>query len=176
MMLYRIITIFLLLITPALASAHQQKEAYITLLFNESSGNLEVSHRFLVHDAEHIFAELFDVKELNLSGDILNDERTQAAFAAYVNAHFSLADANKVELKLNSLGYEVEGKHFWMYQETTIPQTAELHVKHTALHDIWHKQVNHINVEINGQVTSVRLQKQDGSSWRSIKLPVQRVE
>lgn len=159
-----------------LANAHQQKEAYITLLFNKNSGNLEVSHRFLVHDAEHVFAKLFDIEKLNLSGDLLSDERTQAAFAVYVNTHFSLADADKVELKLNSLGYEVEGKHFWLYQETQIPQTTELNIKHTALHDIWHKQVNHINVEMNGKVTSARLHKQSGSSWRSIKLPVQRVE
>ena len=30
--------------------AHQQKEAYITLLFNERSSLIEVSHRFSLHD------------------------------------------------------------------------------------------------------------------------------
>ncbi len=166
----------MMVMVPFWAQAHQQKEAYITLLFNENSGNLEISHRFLIHDAEHIFAELFDIKALDLSGDILTDERTQAAFAAYLSTHFSLADKNKNELNLDLLGYEVEGKYFWLYQETPASETEVLHIKHTALHDVWDKQINHINVEIDGSVTSVRLQKREGSAWRSVKLPSQGVE
>lgn len=151
--------------------AHQQKEAYITLLFNPNSGNLEVSHRFLIHDAEHIFAQLYDTKKLGLSGDLLSDERSQAAFAAYVEAHFKLADEEKRPLSLDSIGYEVDGKFLWVYQETPAPQTNLLHVKHSALHDLWPSQINHVNLERDGKVSSVRLQKRDSQNWRSIKLP-----
>lgn len=158
------------------AHAHQQKEAYITLLFNQNTGNLEISHRFLIHDAEHIFAKLFDTKALNLSGDLISDERTQAAFAAYVETHFSLADANKNELELNSVGFEVDGKHLWVYQETPAPETDELNIRHSALHELWPSQTNHVNLEVGGKVRSLRLQKREGARWSSIKLPQSKVE
>ncbi len=151
--------------------AHQQKEAYITLLFNSNSNHLEVSHRFLVHDAEHIFSQLYDTQKLNLSGNLLQDERSQAAFAAYVEAHFQLADEAHQPLALELVGFETDNKFLWVYQETAIPLTNTLNVKHTALHDLWPSQTNHINVEINGEVRSVRLQKRDSQNWRSIKLP-----
>ncbi len=165
----------LLLSTPS-THAHQQKEAYITLLFNDKTGNLEISHRFLIHDAEHIFARLFDTKALELSGDLLSDEPTQLAFAAYVETQFALADANTKVLPLESVGYEVDGKHFWVYQETAIPRTDELKIKHSALHELWPSQTNHINVEVAGAISSLRLQKRDSSDWRSIKLPQSKVE
>jgi len=176
LMLKPLCTVFLLALFTSIASAHQQKEAYITLLFNQSSGNLEVSHRFLIHDAEHIFAEIFDVKALNLTGDLLTDERTQVAFAAYIETHFALANSAKTPLPLNSVGYEVEGKYLWVYQETPIPNTESLLVKHSALHDLWPSQINHINVNINGQIRSLRLQKRDGTKWHSIALPKSKVE
>lgn len=153
------------------ALAHQQKEAYITLLFNQNSGNLEVSHRFLLHDAEHVLGQLFDLQAMELSGDLISDAKTQAAFAAYVETRFELADNDKQPLPLNTLGFEVDGKHLWVYQETKLPNTTVLLVKHTALHELWSKQTNHVNVEKNGKVVSVRLQKQDSGRWRAIKLP-----
>lgn len=158
------------------AQAHQQKEAYITLLFNDNSDRLEVSHRFLVHDAEHVFSQLYDTKKLDLSGDLLQDERSQAAFAAYVEAHFQLADKARQTLPLELIGFEVDGKFLWVYQETAIPATDTLNVKHTALHDLWPSQINHVNVEMRGEVRSVRLQKRDSQNWRSIALPQSTVE
>ncbi len=156
---------------PFQASAHQQKEAYITLLYNQNSGNLEISHRFLIHDAEHIFARLFDMKALDLSGDLIADQRTQSAFAAYIETKFELADENRQLIPLESVGFEVDGKYFWVYQETVMPEADELNLRHTALQTLWPKQTNHVNVERQGEVHSVRLTHADAKKWRTLKVP-----
>lgn len=157
----------LLLLSSLLSSsnAHQQKEAYITLLFNERTGNLEVSHRFLLHDAEHGLTLI-----LKGAGDLTTDEATQERFAKYVQQNFSLRDANDETLDLVTIGHEVEGKYFWIYQERSIPKTSAVKINHSALHELWPSQTNHINVEKDGWVKSVRLQKIDAKRWHSISL------
>jgi len=149
--------------------AHQQKEAYITLLFSKNTGKLEVAHRFLLHDAEHIFSQLFDLKQLGFSADLLNDTQSQAAFASYVETHFELASSTLENLPLSSVGYEVEGKYLWVYQETPIPNGIELNIRHSALHELWPDQINHINVERDGKVRSIRLRKADANRWHLIR-------
>lgn len=150
--------------------AHQQKEAYITLLFNKNTGMLEVAHRFLLHDAEHIFSQGYGLEKLETWGDLLTDKRSQAAFSAYVETHFEIASSNKESLPLSSVGHEVQGKYLWVYQEMSIPKTDEIYVKHSALQELWDEQVNHINIERDGKVRSMRLQKTDANRWRLIKL------
>ena len=54
------------------AFAHQQKAAETTVLFNKRSGELEVTHRFYLHDTEHAVQALFDK-----NADILDSEKTQ---------------------------------------------------------------------------------------------------
>ena len=149
------------------AHAHQQKEAYISVLFHQRTGNLEISHRFLIHDAEHVLDALFEGKN-----DILGKPETRQRFAQYVQQHFALAsvegDENASELVLNTVGHEVEGKYFWIYQETPIPHSDSLSIKHSALQEIWDSQINHVNVEKDGWVRSVRLAK--GDNWQHISL------
>jgi hypothetical protein len=149
----------------SVSNAHQQKEAYITLLFNERTGNLEVSHRFLLHDAEHGLAVI-----LKGAGDLSVDEQTQQQFANYVQHNFALQDATSTALELITVGHEVDGKYFWVYQERSIPKTSELKLKHAALHELWPSQTNHINIEKDGWVKSVRLQKNDDKRWHSISV------
>ena len=125
--------------------AHQQKEAYISLLFNQRTGNMEVSHRFLLHDAEHALSLVLD----NV-GDLNREKATQEKFSKYIQAHFKVKAENDQTIELKQVGYEVDGKYFWVYQETNIPNTLELKLKHTALHELWPSQTNHINVEKDG--------------------------
>jgi hypothetical protein len=145
--------------------AHQQKEAYISLLFNQRTGNIEVSHRFLLHDAEHGLGLV-----LEGAGDLSIDEPTQQKFSEYVQLHFAVASDNGELITLLPVGYEVEGKYFWVYQEAKIPNTETLKLRHSALHELWPTQTNHINIEKDGWVKSVRLQKDNNSSWHIIRL------
>ncbi|MDG2088555.1 MAG: hypothetical protein P8J68_07420 [Arenicellaceae bacterium] len=144
--------------------AHQQKEAYITLLFNKNTGNLEVSHRFLLHDAEHVVSAL-----LNTDGPLATDQSAQQIFATYLKSGFSVSDSDLKPIEFKDVGFEVEGKYFWVYQEVTPPETNALNIEHVALQELWPTQQNHINVEKDGLVRSARL---SASSPRAkIELP-----
>lgn len=125
--------------------AHQKKAAISTVLFNSRTQNLEVMHRFDLHDAEHAVKLIF-----GKSADIIGSEKTQQTFAEYVAERFAMYDETQQALPLNSIGYELEGKFFWVYQETRMTKDiTSLIVKHEALRDLWPKQVNTVNFEGN---------------------------
>jgi len=84
------------------ASAHQLHTASTTVLFNERTGNIEVIHRFFLHDAEHAVKQLFDKK-----ADIHQLKRTQAQFSAYVFERFGLQTLEGKTLELSEVGYDV---------------------------------------------------------------------
>jgi len=139
-----------LLLAVAHASAHQQKEAITRVLFNPRTGNIEIMHRFLLHDAEHA------VKRLrNSDADMLGSPDDRDYFSQYVHRHFSMADQDGLRLSLSPVGNEIEGRFLWIYAETAIPQAIEsLTLSHSALLDLWPEQVNLVNVERNGNVRS----------------------
>ncbi|MET1256405.1 DUF6702 family protein [Aliikangiella maris] len=95
--------------------AHQQKIAYTTILFNSRTANIEVSHRFLLHDAEHALNALTK-KPHNL----IESQTSRQLFVDYILQHFSIAVSAQTNLMLKVVGYEIEGKHLWIYQEAPI--------------------------------------------------------
>lgn len=134
-------------LAPGSAEAHQQKAAVTRVLFNSNSGNLEVMHRFLLHDAEHALQQLFDP-----AADILGSETAREQFADYVVERFALLDVNGSTLPLQYVGQEIDGGFLWVYQEmalTAEQATAmtEMSVVHNALRDIWPEQNNLVNIE-----------------------------
>lgn len=135
----------------SLAQAHQIKAAITTVFFNPRTENIEVMHRFNLHDAEHAVKALFDKH-----ADIMDDATTQQAFADYVAGHFTLLNSEEKPLELAKVGYEVEGKHFWVYQETAVPPALEgLKIRHDALRDLWPAQINTLNVEGRGDIKTL---------------------
>jgi hypothetical protein len=146
------------------SQAHQQKESYTTVLFNDRTNNLEISHRFYIHDAEHALA-----KEIKANADLHNDEETRKLCTYYVSENFSLKDSTNNLLSLKIVGSEVEGKYFWVYQETPITTNMdEFKVSMSTLQDVWPEQVNQINFERNKIVNSIRLKS--GNEWMVMKL------
>lgn len=144
-------------------SAHQLHTASTTVLFNERTGNIEVLHRFFLHDAEHAVKQLFDKK-----ADIHQLDSTQAQFSAYVFERFGLQTLDGEPLPLNAVGYEVDGNNFWIYQETPIVDGLKgLRIKHKALHDLWPSQQNLVNVEGLGPIQSVTFRQQD--EWLEVR-------
>lgn len=161
----------LLLAAPTLL-AHQQKSAISTILFNPRTQNIEVMHRFRVHDAEHAVKHIF-----GKNADMIGSKETQKQFSDYVNNHFKVL-ANGKPLALEKVGYEIDGKFFWVYQETKEPtELKNLTIRHDALRDLWPSQVNTINVEGKGKLQtliftdSVELLKV--SFWWCIKIAIQ---
>ncbi|MEW6993300.1 DUF6702 family protein [Colwelliaceae bacterium MEBiC 14330] len=153
--LYSFLVCFLLLVTSAIvanmALAHQQKSAETTVLFNQRTGQLEVSHRFYIHDTEHAVQSLFDK-----NADIINSEKTQRQFANYVARQFHLRSLSDKTLPISSLGFEVEGKFFWVYQETEIPaKLSGVKIFNGVLRELWPTQINMVNIEGKGEVRTL---------------------
>lgn len=132
-------------------SAHQQKSAISTVLFNPRTDNIEIMHRFKVHDAEHAVKQIF-----GREADIIDSKKTQEQFGDYVNQRFYLFDDDGLPLPLKMVGVELDGKFFWVYQETTQPAKIDnMTIRHDALRDIWPEQINTINVEGKGKLQTL---------------------
>jgi hypothetical protein len=145
-------------------NAHQQKEAITRILFNPRTANIEVMHRFLLHDAEHALKQLLDAE-----ADILDSESTRQSFADYVYARFSISDQDGHPIPLTPVGYEIEGRFIWIYEEAPIPDSVTaLRITHDALRDLWPEQTNLVNVERDGQLKSAYFS--DGSREITIGL------
>jgi hypothetical protein len=134
--------------------AHQQKSAISTVLFNPQTKNIEIMHRFRVHDAEHAVKQIF-----NKNADIIDSKKTQEEFGHYVNQRFNLFDGNGQSMPLKMVGVELDGQFFWVYQETALASISSplenMTVRHDALRDIWPEQVNTINIEGKGELQTL---------------------
>ncbi|MBO6504946.1 MAG: hypothetical protein JJ850_16870 [Kordiimonadaceae bacterium] len=134
--------------------AHQQKAAITKVLFNPRTGNIEVMHRFYLHDAEHAVRQIF-----GKSADIISSTETQSLFADYVSERFAMTDDGVTPLPLTPVGFEIERRFFWVYQETPVREgIEELTFRHDALRDLWPEQINTINVEGLGDIRTATLE------------------
>ncbi|MEM6639936.1 MAG: DUF6702 family protein [Pseudomonadota bacterium] len=137
----------------AAAAAHEQKEAVTTVLFNERTGNVEVMHRFLLHDVEHASKKLFGAQ-----ADLLKTPGDREKFADYVFETFSLQDESGTPITLTAVGSEIESRFLWVYAEAPINKDWRgVNLKHGALIDLWPDQANLINVERGGVTRSAVL-------------------
>ena len=153
-----LLAVFLMLVANV-SFAHQQKAAETTVLFNKQSKKLEVMHRFYLHDTEHAVQHIFDK-----NADILDSKETQESFAQYVTEQFFARDLADNPLELSKVGYEVEGKFFWVYQETSIPEKLTgVKLFNGALRELWPTQVNMVNIEGKGKVRTLYFS--DDKEW-----------
>lgn len=150
------------LIVASTAHTHQMKTAITRVLYNERTGNIELMHRFYVHDAEHALGKA-SAKPVYL----LENAEAQKQFADYVTRHFVLGFGNTEPVALTNVGQEVEGKFIWVYQELPIPENEQpLWFRFDAMQDHWPEQINQINVEKMGIVRSLQFDRH--SDWRSL--------
>ena len=149
------------LVSPSFA--HEMNAAVSTVLFNARSGNIEVMHRFYVHDAEHAVKQLFDKQ-----ADLLNNEQTQQTFSQYVTEQFALTHLNGEPIALTLIGGQLDGRFFWVYQEAVRPDDLPgLRVRHRSLQEIWPKQINTVNIESMNGVKTLSFDK--NMDWLDVK-------
>ena len=153
----RFLLIIVCFLIAAPSMAHQLKSSVTTVLFNQRTHNIELMHRFYLHDTEHAIGSLFQGKV-----DIINNKRDQKRFAKYVESHVALQTLTGEPLTLNYVGAQVDGKFFWVYQEATIPDEIEgVKMSNGALRDLWPAQVNMVNVEGRGKVKTLNFSQDD---------------
>ena len=147
--------VLLCCLVPSLVIAHEQKTAVTRILFNDSTGNIEVMHRFFIHDAEHAAGVVFGKAQ-----NLMESADSRKLFSNYVMNRFAIAAEDSrgetAELNLQYVGEEIEGQFLWVYQEARQLQDVNaLSVIHVALRDIWPDQANLVNVEKDGQIYSL---------------------
>lgn len=131
--------------------AHQVHAALTKIEYNPRTDNLEIMHRFELHDAEHAVQEIFGG-----NADIMSDAETQRKFAKYVAERFGIYAPDDTPLPMTFVGVELEGKHLWVYQETKKPESlANYQVVHNALRDIWIAQTNVVNIKLDQKINTL---------------------
>ena len=143
----KILTICVLFLMSGSLVAHQKKEAITRVIFNERTASIEIIHRFSIHDAEHAAKQLF-----GKSSDLIDDEASQKQFADYVTQQFNMSSLNAKSLPLTMVGFEVDGRFIWIYQETSLTTSIAAKLKglsiiNNALREVWTEQVNLLNIE-----------------------------
>ena len=153
--------IFLMTALPSSSFAHQQKAAVTRILFNPNSGNIEVMHRFFVHDAEHAATLIFGQRQT-----LVESEESRQLFSSYVMNRFAidvvLEDGSSESLDLQYVGEEIDGQFLWVYQEIPqIDKVTGMTIVNLALRDVWPDQSNLVNVEREGEIVSVTFEGND---------------
>ncbi|KPZ58244.1 hypothetical protein CWC16_01010 [Pseudoalteromonas sp. S3776] len=160
-MRFLLIIVCLLVAAPSLA--HQLKSSVTTVLFNKRTHNIELMHRFYLHDTEHAVAHLFDGK-----ADIISNKADQQRFVDYVESHVALQTLKGEPLTLSQVGAQIDGKFFWVYQEAPIPKGIKgIKMSNGALRDLWPSQVNMVNVEGRGKIKTLHFTQND--TWLEAK-------
>ena len=137
--------------------AHQLKSSVTTVLFNKRTHNIELMHRYYLHDTEHAVSELFKDRV-----DIISNKKDQQRFANYVKSHIALQTLDGKPLSLNFVGAQIDGKFFWVYQEAPIPEGIKgIRMSNGALRDLWPSQVNMVNVEGKGKIKTLNFSQDD---------------
>ncbi len=153
--------ILLGLLLMSTSEAHQQKNAVTRILFNENTGNIEVMHRFFIHDAEHAAGLIFGERQM-----LAESRESRELFSSYVINRFSIEasfrEGNSEVLGLSYVGEEVDGQFLWVYQE--IPAQDDIMaftIVNLTLRDVWSDQSNLVNIERDGRIYSLTF---DGSA------------
>ena len=153
--------ILLGLLVISTGEAHQQKTAVTRILFNENTGNIEVMHRFFIHDAEHAAGLIFGERQM-----LAESRESRELFSSYVINRFSIEasfrEGNSEVLGLSYVGEEVDGQFLWVYQE--IPAQDDIMaftIVNLTLRDVWSDQSNLVNIERDGRIYSLTF---DGSA------------
>jgi hypothetical protein len=163
-----LLLLILLSLNFPLSFAHVQKTAVTRVLFNPATSNIEVMHRFLIHDAEHAAQQLFGAGQ-----DLLGSADSRTLFSSYVINRFSieaqLSNGASVPLELEYLGTEIDGQFIWVYQETKIIEGIEsFSMVNMALRDVWPDQSNLVNVERQGKIFSALFDS--GAEVKNLKI------
>lgn len=143
--------IFTLILMSGQLQAHQKKEAVTRVIFNQRTENIEIIHRFLIHDAEHAAKKLF-----GNTADLIENKTSQQQFSEYVVENFSIKNLSNQPLPLSTVGFEIDGRYIWIYQETPLQSEIKgMTITNNALRELWSAQTNLLNIERNKKVRSL---------------------
>ena len=141
--------------------AHQQKTSVTRILFNANTGNIEVMHRFFIHDAEHAATLIFGERQT-----LLESAESRQVFSNYVMNRFAIeavyASGEIRPLELEYVGEEIDGQFLWVYQEAPRGESMTgMTIVNLALRDVWPEQANLVSIEKDGEKYSLEFSGSD---------------
>ncbi|TMP27643.1 hypothetical protein CWB99_14425 [Pseudoalteromonas rubra] len=143
------------------AAAHQIKAAMTTVLIDPGSEQLELMHRFYLHDTEHAVEKLFGEE-----ADLFQNASDRARFAEYVHDTVKLKDETGKTIPLTLYSGSIDGQFFWVTQRAPMPDVLNrLQMRHDALRDVWSEQVNMVNFKTHDTVHTLHFNGADGWLW-----------
>ncbi|MEM9169315.1 MAG: DUF6702 family protein [Pseudomonadota bacterium] len=129
------------------ARAHDADYALTSVAWNADAGSLEVIHRIHTHQA-------FDAAASTAGNDApatFNGTKSLAALGLYVEKRFELTDGAGAPIPLEFVGAEIEGDYVLVYQEAARDAPpATIRVRNDILADLRPRQINHVNVMLDG--------------------------
>lgn len=144
---------------PALpAYAHQEKATISEVVWSEASGFLYVTHKLHLHQTE---VSLFEAGIIHSAK--FESLRARAQLAIYVEKNFSLQTLDGTLVPLELLGAEIEGRDVYVYQQAKLENAPTgLIVSSTLLREIIPNQINHVDVDLGGEIRSLAFRGSDG--------------
>lgn len=131
--------------------AHRAKAALATIVWNERTGLLEVTHRLHAHDAQQALIDVAGSPRLGF-----DSVEARARLALYVEERFALTRSGGEPLPLHLVGAELEGDYVFVFQEAEVEEPpTDLEVRCVYLHDVFPGQINTVNGEFGGPVRTI---------------------
>ena len=132
------------------AAAHQVPLA-LTIVTVDDAGmgrKMQITHRIPVHDC------LTMLEKLKIKTPIEQLE-TQARLALYVESTFSLRDKAGAKILVETIGAEIDGEFFYIYQETKLNAPKAMEMRAETLAIAGPDWLHHVNIERGNEIASV---------------------
>ncbi len=119
------------------ALAHKLNAAETSISYNQRTKNLEIVHRFFMHDVNHLIQAYYKNKT-----DKPLEGVDETLFTDYIieNTKLNLIDKNGEKLTYSYIGSEQDGKHYFIYQEVSsnlVKPLAEVEIDVTTMQNKW---------------------------------------
>ena len=140
------------------AHAHREKATVSELMWSERDGFLYATHKFHLHQTE---VSLFKASITHSAK--FESLRARAELALYVEKQFTIQFLSGEDLPLELLGAEIEGRDVYVYQQARLSGAPDgLIINCNLLREFVSDQINHVDVKLGGQVTSLAFRGNDG--------------
>lgn len=143
-----------------LAHAHDYHASITDARYNPRSKNLEVAIKVFTDDLENALSRKFKTKVT-----YSNSTKVQAYVQEYLNGSLSFELVKGKPLAYTFVGAEQEADVVWIYLEVPLKTEtlSHLYVRNAVLQELFDDQMNMVNLDYKGKVSSMLFQKQDGT-------------
>lgn len=153
------VLVLLGLVTGYTVQAHDYHASITDVKYNPKTQNLEVALRVFTDDLENALSQRNKGKVSYSS----QSDKIKQYLAEYLRASLSFELVKGKPLRQRIIGSEEETDAVWIYIEVPVQKAAfsQLYVKNAVFTELFNDQMNVVNINYKGNISSVLLQKND---------------